>query len=298
MNSEAAPVAKHELLIERLNGIFERLYQGKTVDKQWLCDNYAITPRTAYRDLARISHLVDEVAPGKFRLMQALQPTLSYSQLSEFAQLTDVARLFPDPDGKKLREALSLRDTLLIKGNSTRNNKAIANTLHDLRQAVAQHQIVEFTYKNKPRQAQPYKLINQSGLWYLAACENAQMKAFELAKIQRLHVHSQTFTVDPARLETIHEENGIWFGERTTVTLQASPKAASYLQRRTLFPHQHIEQTHPDGGITLTTSVTDPQLLFRWVRYWLPEIRIVTPVDWRDRFSQEMRQHVAELVLP
>lgn len=294
MSSEAK-AAKHQILIERLTGIFERLYQGKTLDKNWLCETYAITPRTAYRDISRIGHLVDEISPGKYRLAATLQPGLSYSQLSEFAQLTDVAKLFPDADGKKLREALNHRDTLLIKGSTTRNNSAVENTLFDLKQAIANHRLVGFTYKNKSRLAQPYKLINQSGLWYLAACEGERMKAFELARIQRLQVHTRTFDVEPARLNTIHEENGIWFGERTTVVLEASPRAASYLQRRPLFPHQHIEKTHPNGGLRLSTSVTDPQLLFRWVRYWLPEISIISPVDWRDKFINELQQHAAEL---
>lgn len=294
MSSEAK-AAKHQILIERLSGIFERLYQGKTLDKNWLCETYAITPRTAYRDISRIAHLVDEISPGKYRLAATLQPGLSYSQLSEFAQLTDVAKLFPDADGKKLREALNHRETLMIKGNSTRNNSAVESVLHDLKQAIARRQLVGFTYKSKPRLAQPYKLINQSGLWYLAACEVERMKAFELAKIQRLQVYPQTFEMETARLNAIHEENGIWFGERTTVVLEATPKAASYLQRRPLFPHQQIERTHPNGGVTLSTSVTDPQLLFRWLRYWLPEIRIVSPTAWQEKFASELQQHAAEL---
>lgn len=294
MSSEAK-AAKHQVLVERLSGIFERLYQGKTLDKSWLCETYAITPRTAYRDISRIAHLVDEIAPGKYRLAAALQPGLSYSQLSEFARLTDVAKLFPDADGKKLREALNHRETLLIKGNTTRNNSTVEGLLHDLKQAIARHQLVGFTYKNKARLAQPYKLINQSGLWYLAACEAERMKAFELAKIQRLLVYPQTFEVDAARLEAINEGNGIWFGERTTVVLEATPKAAGYLQRRPLFPHQQITHTHPNGGVTLSTSVTNPQLLFRWVRYWLPEIRIVSPVDWQEKFASELQQHAAQL---
>ncbi|WP_240618623.1 hypothetical protein [Pectobacterium punjabense] len=55
---------KYELLIERLCETFGALYQGKVIDRSWLCEKFGVTERTAYRDLARLSHLLEEVSVG------------------------------------------------------------------------------------------------------------------------------------------------------------------------------------------------------------------------------------------
>jgi hypothetical protein len=54
---------------------------------------FGITARTAYRDLARLAHLLDQVSPGRYRLSTHLLPTLHTGHLAEFADFAGVAHL-------------------------------------------------------------------------------------------------------------------------------------------------------------------------------------------------------------
>ncbi|TDS88032.1 putative DNA-binding transcriptional regulator YafY [Rahnella sp. BIGb0236] len=287
---------RHELLIDRIFGIFEHIYQGKTINKDWLCKAYNITSRTAYRDLARLGHLLEETSSaGNFVLNKHLQPNFSNSALNQFAQWVDVAKLFSDADGKTLRNELAYKDAVIITGNTTQDNRLIKSVMRDLKEGITRHRSISFTYSGKARQANPYKLINQSGIWYLVAEESGKLKSFNVSKIQYLFLMQVVFIPDPTLEKEITEGKGIWFGEKTSVTLIASKKAAVYLRRRQLFPDQNIISEHTDGSITLTAKTTDAQLLFRWLRYWLPEISIAAPLRWQDDFNRELQASVAQM---
>lgn len=283
---------KNDLLVERLNEIFSELYQGKEISKDWLCQRFHITERTAYRDLARLAKFLDEVAPGRYQLSRALVPQLNVHDLNKFASFTDVAHLFPYPDGRQLREFMEDENHITIRGHSSRDNSALATTLQQLREAITRQLQIDYRYKGKPRQAAPYRLTNQSGLWYLAAVEQGQLKSFELGKIESLTIGDMPFYPEPAVLEQLASSTGISFGKKTLVTLHVSPKVAPFIARRKMFPDQKILSEEADGCLIITTAMIEKDQLFRWLRYWLPDIRIIEPIDLAQLFSTEFLNRI------
>lgn len=281
---------KHDVLIERLFEIFSVLYQGKIIDKTWLCERFAIAERTAYRDLARLGHLLDEVTPGRFRLNAHLLPALHSGHLAQFADFTGVAKLFPRQDGPALRKSLEQRENVIFHSATTRDNQLIEALMGELNQATAAHVEVTYHYQGKPRRAQPYRLINHYGLWYLAAVEAGRLKAFELALITRFMVTETRFTPSPGVLQELNSTPGISFGSKTETLLSVSAHAAKFVGRRPLFPAQRLVEQHEDGRLTIACETRDPQALFRWLRYWLPDIHIIAPVSLRDAFERDLQQ--------
>lgn len=281
---------KHDLLIERLCEIFAALYQGKIIDKAWLCDKFGITERTAYRDLARLAHILDQVSPGRYKLSSHLLPALHVGQLAEFADFTGVSHLFPRNDGQSLRNSMKNRNNIAFNAPSSRENRLIEELINQLNHAITARYEIEYRYKDKSRHAQPYRLINQHGLWYLAAVEKGRLKAFELARIEKFSLVNKRFTPHPDVIEELQNSAGIRFGARMEALLQVSAHAAEYVTRRALFPSQRIVEQHDDGSLTLSTAISDPHTLFRWLRYWLPDIGIVAPVSLREQFEQDLQR--------
>lgn len=279
---------KHDPLIERLCEIFAALYQGKTIDKAWLCDKFGITERTAYRDLARLGHILDQVSPGRYKLSAHLLPTLHSGHLAEFADFTGVAHLFPRQDGQSLRNSMKQRSNISFHAPSSRQNQQLEPLLNQLNQAISQRTEVEYRYRDKARRAQPYRLINQYGLWYLAAIEKGKLKAFEVARIERLTSTDQRFELLAEVVAELENHVGIRFGSRVETVLRVSAHAAEYVTRRALFPAQRIIEHHDDGSLTLSTAISDPHTLFRWLRYWLPDIGILSPASLREQFEQDL----------
>lgn len=287
---------KHDLLVERISETFITLYQGTEISKSWLCQRFNITERTAYRDLARLASVLDEIAPGKYRLSKERIPRLSAGALTQFASFTDVAHLFPGSDSQLLRDFMANESSIAINGHTSRHNNMLSGVLKQLRAAINKQAKIDYQYKGKLRQAAPYKLINQNGLWYLAAVEKEKLKSFEVGLIESLNVSDQLFYRNPYILEELKSNIGISFGQRTAVTLQISSKAAPYISRRELFPEQRLLNSEEDGSLTISISITNPEYLFRWLRYWLPEISIITPSDLASDFSDDLAVRATAVV--
>lgn len=284
---------KHDLLINRLCETFGALYQGNAIDKNWLCAQFGVTERTAYRDLARLAPVLDEISNGRYKLSEHLLPSLHAGHLAEFANFAGVAHLFPHNDGQSLRKRMKKVENITIQGASSRENRPFSDLIDKLDKAISGRLETHYAYRGKNRAVQPYRLINQYGLWYLAAVEDGHLKAFELARIEGFSLSDKHFALDEEVIEELNATTGIRFGKRIEATLWVSAHAAAYVTRRALFPAQRILQTHEDGSLTLTTAISDKHTLFRWLRYWLPDIHILAPAVLKEDFNKDFQSRVA-----
>jgi len=289
--------SKHDTLVDRISGILSYLYQGEQIDRPWLCERFHITERTAYRDLSRLSHLLEEMpsGSGKYQLAASLQPQLHVNELRSFSAFADVAKLFPNSTGPQLKEFVKNNEHNQIKGHSSRDNSKLGRIIQQLNVAITQQTVIAYTYRNKVRQAEPYKLINQSGLWYLVAFEGEQLKSFEVAKIEHFSASEQRFDKRPHVIDELENASGISFGTKQLITLHVSPTVAEFVTRRPLFPEQNLLNKLPDGSLHISTTVTEPQYLFRWLRYWLPEIKIISPESLAQRFMDDIEQKLHKI---
>lgn len=288
--------SKHDPLVERICAILSYLYQGEHIDKNWLCQRFHITQRTAYRDLARLSNLLEEISPGRYQLTKQWRPQLHVNELKSFAAFSDVAHLFPNAQGYQLHDFMDNNPTSRVHGHTSRDNTKLADIIQQLNGAIAGQTVVRYRYKDKVRQVEPYKLINQSGLWYLAGVENNQLKAFEIAKIEEYISEGFPFYKKREFIDELDSATGISFGRKLSVTLHVSAKVAEYVTRRPLFPEQKLLSEQPDGSLHISTTVTDPQHLFRWLRYWLSEITVLAPEPLAHDFMRDLEQKFTMVV--
>jgi predicted DNA-binding transcriptional regulator YafY len=81
---------------------------------------------------------------------------------------------------------------LMVKGPSFEGlDSTQARTFRQIEDAIQRQRGISFSYskpeghKHYPR-LEPYRLINHSGVWYLAALDHGKLKAFTFTKIDRL----------------------------------------------------------------------------------------------------------------
>ena len=180
-------------------------------------------------------------------------------------------------------------DNIAIHGASSRENQQYGDLMNSLDKAMTDRTEVTCFYRGKSRRLQPYRLINHYGLWYLAAVEQGRLKSFELARIAQFAATQIAFEPDASIIEELDTTSGIRFGKRTDVTLHVSAHAATFVTRRPLFPAQRLLKEHEDGSITIATAISDQNTLFRWLRYWLPDIRIVAPATLSTAFMKDLQ---------
>lgn len=270
----------HDSLAYRLAGILLKLNQGDALALDDLAAEYGVSGRTVYRDLNRLGGIVERDGNGRYRLVAEYRGKLSTRDLENFARLVGVEDLFPHTSAQFL---VALLDTLSQSSFLVHGPQYEAISPHDpsfrqLDEAIRAHRTCLLSYAGKRRELQPYRLINSKGIWYLAATEAGTLKAFSLSRISQLRVEDCSFTPDPAIQQQIEADDDIWFSqEKTEVLLSVAPQAAYYFKRRKLLPLQVIEKELENGGLIVSSRVSDKNQILPLVRYWIPHVRVLEP---------------------
>ena len=79
----------------------------------------------------------------------------------------------------------------------------------------------------------------------------------------------------------------------TEVWLRVAPEVAHYFSRRALLPQQQ-QYPNADGSLLVSTKIDHVSQLLPVVRYWLPHVRVVQPVEWHEVLVQGLRQDLAQ----
>ncbi len=286
-------------MAQRLSHILGLLHQGDTVDKHQLAQTFDVDVRTIERDLGnRLHGIAERGAEGRWQLTHTARSTIPARHLSDYARLAGTQHLFPDTSLRYLLEQLETpqprratqvqptpQEDLHMQGPHAPQ----AFTL--LQNAIEQRHECQFTYKGKPRHAQPYRLIHKNGVWYLAAAEGGRLKNFSVALITELAVNEASrFIHDPIHQDYINAKDDVWFTEGTTeVLLRVAPEVAHYFARRALLPQQQ-QRANADGSLLVTTHINHINQLLPVVRYWLPHVRIVRPAQLHEVVVAELQQ--------
>ena len=299
MPSTATSVAnsKGEKLAQRISHILALLHQGDAIDKHELALRFSVDLRTIERDLSeRLCGIAERNADGLWQLVHAARSTIPAKYLHGYAQLVGTAHVFPDTS---LRYLLAQLET-----SETRRAMRVQPTPHEemrqssldfarLQEAIEQRYECRFTYKSKDRHAQPYRLIYKSGVWYLAAEEAGRLKNFSVALLDGLQIdESRRFTPKQAHQRYIDGKDDVWFTEASTeVLLRVAPAIAHYFTRRALLPQQQ-QRLDTDGSLLVTAQINHINQLLPVVRYWLPNVRIISPTDWRQDLEAQLRDYL------
>lgn len=294
----ASPVSKGEKLAQRLSHILARLHQGDALDKHQLADDFQVDVRTIERDLGeRLCGIVERSAAGQWQLVQSARSSIPAKHLHGYARMSGTEHLFPDNSLRYLLEQLHTPEqqrTTQVQAVAHEDLRPRTQEFVQLQAAIKQRHPCRFSYKGKPRNVQPYKLIHKNGVWYIAAEEGVKLKNFSIALIEDLQVdEGSLFELKRSHKEYIDAKDDVWFTENTTeALLRVAPEIAHYFIRRPLLPQQHQRQDS-DGSLLVTTQINHIDQLLPVVRYWLPHVRIVEPKTWHAELVNGLQDALA-----
>ncbi|WP_306603358.1 YafY family protein [Azonexus sp.] len=289
----------HDLLAWRLACILQKLNQGERLNPNALAEEFGVHKRTIQRDLlGRFSFLPLEKVDGLFALNPAYLGRITIRDIERFAGLAGLNGLFPGLDTQFIRELFDsrLQDTLDIHGGNYEDLQQRIGDFRTLQSAIGQRRLVRFSYRkadgDKWVEVAPYRLINHAGIWYLAAADRGQPKAYAFGKISALTCLDTSYTSDPNIESMLDEEDSIWLNEKKTeVVLTVAPAAAIYFRRRKLVAQQVIEKELENGGLIVSGKFAHPAQILPIVRYWIPHVRIVSPEDWQGEMERQLQAY-------
>lgn len=286
---------EHDTLAFRIAEILLKLNLGSSFTRKELAAEFKVSERTIYRDLNRLGGIVDSLPDGHYQLAPEYRSKLHPKDLEAFAKLAGVNQLFPNTGHRFL---MALLDTLnhssfLIKGYQYEQSKPNDQQFTQLDEAIRQHRICNIVYRSKSRRLEPYRLINSKGIWYLAATENDQLKAFAFSRISSLNIAEEIFQPKSEIHKVIEDEDDIWFSqEKTEVLLTVTPQIAYYFQRRKLLPHQETVRKLENGGLIIRSQISHANQILPLVRYWIPQIKILEPTSLQEILKNELNEYL------
>ncbi len=286
----------YDKLARRLAMILIKLNSGERFTATELAKEFNVSDKTIYRDMhERLLYLPIKKEHGYYSMESYALGKLGFDDIKNFAAISGVKSLFPSLSKDFIIDLLNTRlnKIYLVKEKGHEDLTKDFDTFECLSAAVATHNKVNFIYKDKKRTANPYKLVNTNGIWYLVADEAGKLKHFSFSKIVDLKKLESTFTPDKGLTEIIEKNELTWFSQvPIEVILQIDISVASYFQRRMIFPNQQIiEQT--DEHLTLSTKVAYDMEILGTVKYWLPHIKIISPVSLQRKLEEMLQGYLS-----
>lgn len=294
--------ANHDTLVRRLAMILIKLNQGEKLDPRQLAQEFDVNLRTVQRDInERFSYLPLEKSDGKYFLNPAFLGKLALKDIERFATLAGVTGLFPTLSEDFLREIFDARiqSALLIKGHHYEDIRGKDESFKRLEQAIFSRSVVSFSYQStgtsKVYDVEPYRLVNNKGVWYLAARHSDKLKTFSFSKIEGLLVTEQKYNFNQSVNDKLDLEDGVWLSEQSTeIVLKVNKAIAPYFKRRKLIANQVIEKELIDGSLILSAKVGHQNQVVPIVKYWIPHIRVISPDGLQEEIDTELHGYLSE----
>ena len=278
--------ATHDTLVYRLVQMLIKLNAGEKLDPQALAEEFGVNLRTIQRDLnVRFAYLGLEKLNGRYQLDPIFLGKLSTKDIERFAALSGIHGLYPSLSADFLRDIFDthMQSAMLVKGHSYEQMAGKETVFRDLEKAIVGRQRISFTYvkpegEKKYSDVAPYRVINNKGIWYLAALDGEKLKSFSLAKLNQVSVSDDRFDWDAKLNAELASEEGVWLArDKQEIVLKVGKEVAAYFKRRKLIANQIIEKELEDGGLILSAKVGHANQVLPIVRYWIPYLRIISP---------------------
>jgi predicted DNA-binding transcriptional regulator YafY len=285
----------HDKIATRLAQIIMKLNDGEMLNEKELAEEFNVSLRTVQRDIhERLAFLPLKKENGYYSLENYVLGKLSFKDIKNFAAISGMRSLYPDLTNDFIADILNSKVNAAYRINN-HGFEDLSDKTDDFKQlsvAVLHNIQVTFTYNDKKRELNPYKLINNNGIWYLAADEAGVLKTYGFSKIKNLCITENHFTPNPEFEQKVTDNTYKWFSDEIIeVTLQIDTKLAEYFLRRDILPNQKIIEQTPDRLIISTEVAYDEEIL-GIVKHGIPYIKILSPHSLQEKLQNILQNYL------
>jgi predicted DNA-binding transcriptional regulator YafY len=159
--------------------------------------------------------------------------------------------------------------------------------------AISRQSPIHFLYNERQRSVNPYKLINNNGIWYLLADDNAELKTYTFSKIKQMKwdfkIH---FSPKKEFLNQIEKNDVNWISKDfIEVTLEIDTKAKEYFFRKETLANKRIIEEN-ENHIIVSTNIAYDDEIIHLVKYWIPYIKIKSPQYLQEKLSKILNEYL------
>ena len=289
---------QHDTIAKRLVCILQKFNSGEQFTVDDLIKEFEVSKRTIQRDLSeRLNFLPIKKVNGMYALEEYCLGRLNYNDMRNFATLSSIRGLFPTLKDDFIVDVLNdkINQAYLVKGHTYEDLSSKSLEFKLINIAILKKYQLHFTYNQKPRVVSPYKLVNTNGIWYLVGDENDMLKTYTLTKLVNVSQTLDEFVPKKLFIDTIEKNEAVWFSQNSIeVLLEIDAKIAEYFLRRKLLPYQTLVEKR-ENGLLVSAKVSYDDEILKVIRYWMPHIKIVSPIYLQEKLKEELKVYLNNL---
>lgn len=301
-----------EVIIMQISRLFEIVYillNKKTTTAKELAQRFEVSVRTIYRDIDTLSSAGIPIytSQGKGGGISLLDDyVLNKSLLSESEQneILFALQSLAITQNPEIHKVLSKLSNLFNKSTTnwievdlspwgSDNNKTCEFTL--LKNAILNHQIIEFTYFNSSgkkcvRKVEPLKLIFKVHAWYLQGfCLTKDgYRIFKISRMSNLEITQDCFTdreLEEMTADHREKDSQTFIDVQLKITPQGAYRVFDEFEEKDITINQ-------DGSFTVMASLPESKWLFHYILSFGTDIEVLAPKSLREMIEEKLDEMI------
>ncbi len=166
-----------------------------------------------------------------------------------------------------------------------------------LEDAIIRNKIVSLEYKTKNikkhEDIKPLKIVIFDGFFYLYCQKQDFTMKLYVKNISNVSISQKSFIADDELLKRLANAHNVWFetdAEPFSITLHVEKDIVKYFQRNPI--NKQPLKIYKDGSADLQIDVTSEGEVFSLVKRWLPDIKIVEPLELQEEFMEMLNSYM------
>jgi predicted DNA-binding transcriptional regulator YafY len=290
---------EHDTLAKRLGLILTRLNMGERLTLANLSMEFNVTQRTLQRDFnERLNYLPIEREGSTYFIDVRYLGRQGKQDIKPILKMLGLSSIFPSFDALSFTR---LNDNqvapFLFRELKIEDVSSYEETFKLVTSAIQNNQVIRFCYKQKTyRDVSPYRLVNDRGWWYLAAIHNETLKSYKVAQVSKVDVASQHFKRRKEVDDHVIDGSMIWLTDSPIeVVLRIDTSIASHFRSTNILPEQKLLKILDDDSLLVTSTITNQNQIIPILKYWLPDIEILSPVELKQSLLYELQFSIDQL---
>ena len=300
---------KYDRILTRLVKILTMLSQDERPTTASLSNEFGVTERTIQSDIYKrlISFSIEKDSLGRFKFTDGFSLDKSMLDNHEMILLSLALSNFKDVQQFDKTSQSILQKLLYpnffnpyyIKKEELEKLDIDSTVVKKLEEAIKSKNITHIDCNDACIEVEAYKITAYDGFWYLFARDirDMKIKTFMLSNIDKVRLQDSYHKTNLSEIEQILEAtHSAWFedGEVFEVTIEVYPEIAEYFLKRNFLQSQEIIEEKEEGSLIIKFEITHDEDLDNIIKSWLPHIKVLTPIRFRDKIKSELQTYLSD----
>lgn len=292
----------YDKALTRLTIIVQKLYEGEELSIKDLATEFNVSTKTIQRDLnGRLASFPIERIGNKFKFADGFHLERNNDLRDEF--VLEILGKISDNIGAGFA---TRAENMLSKLKNSHANpfylnillekqpKKVAELKH-IDEAITSNLAITFNYYEETIKAEPIKIINFDGFWYLLAkdVKNKLYKNYLVKHISKIELTNIKFKLDKDIEDKIQNAINEHFDANAKafeVRLKIMPQAVEKISSKPISKSQQIINFNDDDSIEISIRATNLYEIIPTIKYYMPHIMPIYPIELKDILKNEIAE--------